>query len=366
MLTGETIAAAFVMLSCALTLQARYDAKTAQSGVLLALFAGLAAALAFLVKQSFVDAAVFAVVLLGLKCHKTWRLIVAGTIGVAIPLFVTAVWARSDQGPGLVRLWTALFRFRQRAFDILEDATSAAPVQRLHTLLLLFVVAGLAFLVAQVFVAALATTKRRSLRTAVVIMLIYGVVGVLLGASWWRHYLLQLVPVLALGTALATKGSARRVHTHHAATYAIAASLVSAVLGTSLVVMDKIGGYSEAAVADYLKQASTPSDSVVVAYGAPSIIERSGLTTPYRYSWSLPVRTRDPHLHTLVDTLEGSAAPTWLVEMGSFDWWGIDTPAFQEVRRDRYHWVATVCGHNIYLRNDLPRPLPAAPSCRAP
>jgi len=49
--------------------------------------------------------------------------------------------------------------------------------------------------------------------------------------------------------------------------------------------------------------------------------------------------------------------------MGSFDWWGIDTPDFQEVRRGRYHWVADVCGHNVYLRNDLPRELPPIPAC---
>jgi hypothetical protein len=362
-LTGETMAGAFVMLSCALTLQARYDAKTPQTGVLLALFAGVVAALACLVKQSFIDAGVFALVLLGLKLHKTWRLLVAGTIGVAIPLFVTTVWARSDEGPGLVRLWTAVVRFRQRAYAVVEDTTSTAPVEHPDLLLLLFVVAGMAFLGAQMLVAVLSVHARRSLRVAVVVMLAYGVAGVLLGGSWWRHYLLQLVPVLALGTAIATQRSAQRFRSHAATTYAVAASVVTAIVAAATHLNVTSGDLSDEAVADYLKAASEPTDSVIVAYGSPSIIQRSGLTTPYRYSWSLPIRGRDPHLTQLVATLEGPQAPTWLIEMGSFDWWQLDTPDFQEVRRARYHWVADVCGHNVYLRNDLPRDLPPSPVC---
>ena len=359
------MAGALVMVSCALTLQAKYDAESPQTGLLLALLAGMFAACAFLVKQSFVDAGLFAVVLLGVKTHKTWRLMVAGAVGVAIPLFVTAVWARSDEGPGLVRLWNALFRFRQRAYAIVEDASSAAPVQRLHTLLLLFVVAGVGFLVVQAVVASISVRKRRSLRIALVVMLAYGVAAMLLGGNWWRHYLLQLVPVLAMGTALATKRSARRLRTHYAATYVVAASVVTAIVGAAMVVTETIGVNSDEVVADYLRAASQPMDSVVVAYGTPNIIERSGLATPYRYAWSLPIRGRDPHLTQLVATLQGPDAPTWLVEMGSFDWWGIDTPAFQQVRRARYHWVADVCGHEVYLRNDLPRALPVHRPCSA-
>ncbi len=362
-LTGETIAGSFVLLSCALLLHATYDAKTPQAGILFALLAGVAASLAFLVKQSFVEAGVFGLVLLGLKVHKTWRLLIAGAVGVSIPLLVTAVWARSDEGPGLVRLWNAVFRFRQRAYTIIEDAGSTAPVERLHTLLSLFVVTGLVFLVAQVVVASLRVSERSNLRVALLVMLLYSVIAVLAGASWWKHYLLQLVPVVALGTALATKPAARRLVTHSAATYAVATSVVSGVIGIVLLYTGDIGPDSEEVVADYIKEASHPTDSVIVAYGTPSIIQRSGLTTPYRYSWSLPVRVRDPNLKHLVGTLNGPEAPTWLVEMGYFNWWGIDTPAFQQVRETRYHWVADICGHNVYLRNDAPRDLPQTPTC---
>ncbi|MEP6666420.1 MAG: hypothetical protein ABJA81_08240, partial [Nocardioidaceae bacterium] len=362
-MTGELIAGAFVMLSCALTLQAKYSTKSPQTGIVLAMLAGLTASLAFLVKQNFIDAGIFAFTLLGFNIHKTWRLVVAGAVGVAIPLLVTAIWARSGEGPGLVRLWHALFRFRHRAYDILEDATSAAPLDRLRWLLVLFLISGMVFLSWQLVVTCLKGGKRRTLRIALLVMWVYGVAGVLVGASWWRHYLLALVPVLAMGTALATKRSSRRLRTHYAATFAIAASVIAALLAGVDLVNDKVPGYSDQALAGYLRAASISGDSVFVAYGAPNIIEMSGLSTPYRYSWSLPMRGRDSHLKYLVDTLKGPYAPTWLVELGDFNWWQIDTAAFQAVRADRYHVVATVCGHDIYLRDDAVRTLPPAPSC---
>lgn len=362
-LTGELIAGAFVVLSCALTLQAAYGAQHPTTGTMLALLAGISAALAFLVKQNFVDAGLFALVLLGIKAHQTWRLLVAGAVGVAVPLIAAAVWASSGEGPGLAQLWRALFQFRQRALAIIEDASSEAPVQRLQILMLLFIFAGAAFLFAQMLVAVLRVSERRSLRIAMVVMAVYGVVGVLLGASWWRHYLLQLVPVIAMGAALATKGSARRIRTHYAATYAAVATVVTAVVTLGLFRVEPGLASSDEAVADYLRSASHNGDSVFVAYGRPNIIERSGLTTPYRYSWSLPIRGRDPGLDHLVDTLRGPQAPTWLVELGSFDWWRIDTPAFQRVRDDRYRYVGDVCGHGVYLRTDVTRPPPSNVSC---
>jgi hypothetical protein len=100
-----------------------------------------------------------------------------------------------------------------------------------------------------------------------------------------------------------------------------------------------------------------------VAYGAPDLIWKARLHTPYRYSWSLPMRGRDPHLTLLVRVLQGPEAPTWIVEIGDFDWWGIDTTAFREIRQRDYHVAATVCGHDIYLRNGVTRDKPPVPTC---
>jgi hypothetical protein len=362
-LTGEGIAGSLVLTSVAATLGAVYGdaSRTARLG--LAALGGLTAAMAVLTKQNFVDAALFAGVLLAGDLRRRWRLLVAFTAGLVVAAVATVGWAESDNGPGLSPLLVAMFRFRQRSIDVIEDATMAAPLHRLRILLVLFVVTGLAALAVQLVVAARRVEGVRTLRLAVGMWLAYDIVSIAAGASWWTHYLLQLTGVLAVGAALATRLPDRaRLH-RLPPMYAVGAALVAAVVGVALMLAGHAKNANDETVGDFLREASEPGDSVVVAYGAPSVIEQSGMTTPYRYSWSLPMRTRDPHLNRLVDVLSGPHAPTWLVEIGDFDWWGIDTPAFQAVRARAYRVVATVCGHDVYLRDGVERTLPAIPSC---
>jgi hypothetical protein len=192
---------------------------------------------------------------------------------------------------------------------------------------------------------------------------VYDLVSICVGASWWTHYLLQLTPVLAMGAALATKRSVGRFSTHAVIAYVTAFALVSAGVGIALGLTGHAKNRTERVVADYLGEAADRDDSVVLAYGSPEVIGQSGLTTPYRYSWSLPMRTRDPELTELVSVLRGPDAPTWLVEIGDFDWWGIDSPGFAAVRAERYRVVDTVCGHDIYLLDGVERELPPSPDC---
>jgi hypothetical protein len=138
---------------------------------------------------------------------------------------------------------------------------------------------------------------------------------------------------------------------------------VAVFVGLGVLLTNHATGRADQIVADFLGAASKPGDSVMLAYGAANVIQESGLTTPYKYSWSLPVRTRDPHLKEFVDILTGPTAPTWLVEIGKFNWWGLDTPEFRQARADDYRIVARVCGHDIYLRDGIRRTLPTAPSC---
>lgn len=362
-LTGETIASAYVMTSCALVIEATYGHRSTRIRILLALAAGILASLAFLTKQNFIEAGLFSAVLLGLRRRETWRLIAAGLAGIAIPLCITIVWARSPEGPGLSQLWVALFEFRQQSLSVIEGAGLAEPLQRLKWLVFLFFASGVFFLVCQLFIAAGKAGDRHSLRVALVVMVAYVVVSILVGASWWTHYLLQLGPVLAMGAALATRDHRAWLGGHAAASYTAIASTVVALFAVPSVASGRSDGMGDAIIGEYVHAASHAGDSIVVAYGAPNVIQLSGLTTPYEYSWSLPLRTRDPHLRQLVGVLNGGDAPTWLVEISDFDWWGIDTPQFQLARATRYRVVATVCGHDIYLRDGLGRALPPTPPC---
>jgi hypothetical protein len=72
---------------------------------------------------------------------------------------------------------------------------------------------------------------------------------------------------------------------------------------------------------------------------------------------------RDPELTHLTSLLKTSQAPTWLVEAGDFDWWGLDTPEFREMRDNRYTIVGQICGRDVFLRTDSPRALPPPPDC---
>ncbi len=326
-LTGETIAGTLVMASCVMVLEATYGHRPPRTGILLAVMAGLLISLAFLAKQNFLDAGIFAAILFAVKPHKTWRLMVAVAVGLVIPLVITAAWAASDQGPGLTALWVAVFRFRQRSLGVIEAESLASPVHRLELLGLLVLASGIAVLVWQLIGAARKADYGRSLRIALTVMVGYDALSILAGASWWSHYLLQPTAVLSMGATLATRRRpARSGDGHGPQTFAAAASVLAAVVGVAIMVSGNLESDDEQVVGDYLRSASHRGDSVVVAYGAPNVIERSGLTTPYRYSWSLPVRTRDPDLKELVSVLDGPRAPTWLVEIGSFDWWGLATP----------------------------------------
>jgi hypothetical protein len=362
-LTGECIAGTFVMASCALLLEATYGQVTRKWGTGLAVASGILAALAFLSKQNFLDAGVFAFALLIVQPRQTWRLILGFGAGVAIPVLATLSWVVSDDGPGLYRMWVAMFRFRQRSITVIEDASLAAPLERLRWLIVLAVVTGLVSLAWQTVAAARKSAGSHRVRIALVVMLAYVIFSIAAGASWWTHYLLQLGSVLAMGAALASQRPLPTWRRHGPATVLAIASVVGAGVGVHQMSQGTLASQDDQQVADFLKSASEPGDSVVLAYGSPNIIEESGLTTPYRYAWSLPVRTRDGKLRLLVETLEGPNAPTWLVEIGNFNWWELDTPEFETARHDYYRLFANVCGHDVYIHVGDSRERPATPAC---
>lgn len=362
-LTGEGVAVALVLSSMALTIYARYESHDRRLAIAAAFAAGFLASTAFLTKQSFLEAGIFAGVLLGVHLRRTWRLAVAGSIGLLTPLLVTAVWAQTDEGPGLIRMWHALYRFRTRSNEVIHNQSMTAPLHRLHWLIIFFITTGMVLAVWQAVAAAIRYRRSRpELGLAGLVTLGYGVFAIAFGASWWSHYLLQLVPVCALGTAFAAVHQ-RSLRPRVITTIVAACAIFAGVDGGWRFITEGEPGHQEIAVGDWLKAASEPGDSVVLAYGSPNVIERSGLSTPYRYIWSLPVRARDAKLKLMVSTLEGSDAPTWLVEIGDFNWWQLDTPAFQAVRKEKYHVVANVCGHDVYLHDGLTREVSQPVKC---
>jgi 4-amino-4-deoxy-L-arabinose transferase-like glycosyltransferase len=362
-LTSECVAGAFVMVSCALVLQAMYGGRPRHEAILMAFAAGVCASLAFLSKQNFIDAGVFAAVLLCIESYRAWRLLVSGLVGLVVPLVATVIWANSQDGPGMSRFWVAIFQFRKHSLRVIEHGNLDPPLLRLRYLVVLFFATGIFFLMCQLLLAVRGSQSGYALRIALVVLLLYDFLSVLAGASYWSHYLLQFSPVLGMGAALATRRKHRWLGGHAAPSYAVVASLVAASVGLVLTASGHTSSAKDKVVADFLHESSDPGDSIMTAYGSANVIQMSGLSTPYRYSWSLPIRARDPDLTEFVRILDGDHPPTWLVEMGKFDWWGLDNPQFQQARARRYHLVANVCGHDIYLLDGLARRMPKAPAC---
>jgi hypothetical protein len=361
--TGEKVGGTFVLISCALTLEAWRGARSARTSLWLAVAAGSTAACAFLIKQNFIDAGLFAAVLLLLHAKQAWRLLVAGAVGLIVPIGLTVVWAASSWGPGFGDLWEAIVLFRQDASDVLAVSGLTATDRRADELLMFSFSTGIVVVIICFLVEAWQLRGEWRLGTAIAVMLAYGVAAVWFGGSYWTHYLLALIPALVLAAAFASCASRPRLDARWVAAVVALCGLASLVGGMVKVIKGDTPREEITITGDWLAEAAEPGDTVFVAYGAANMIHRSGLDPVYPYSWSLPIRVRDPELTRLTALVESPEAPTWIIEAGDFDWWGLDTPEFRRLRDVRYTFVDEICGHGVYLRNDSPRELPPTPDC---
>ena len=363
---GELLAAPLLMASCTFTLMALRHIRSALQARWTAL-AGFIGAAAVLVKQNLVDALVFAVVLVvasvvagSLSRRKAVRILGWGAAGASVPILVTAVWA-AGTAPGVSGLWYAMYGFRADAAQVVFSQNFNAPLSRLVILLGATVVSGLAVMVALYVVCSWLQLRRGDPFTvAVTAMLVVGGVGVALGASYWAHYLIGLVPVLCLAVAsLAGQPSGRRRLALGTVTLAAASGVVAAIIAAGLTVPSRT---TETALAQLLSSAGHSSDSVVITYGHPNVIEQSGLSPGYPYLWSLPMRVLDPQLDLLTRTVSSPTAPTWVVQWEGFNSWGIDADnRLATAVSRRYRQVATVCGVAVLLRHGRTRSLPSEP-----
>jgi hypothetical protein len=353
---GELLGAPLVMVCCALTLLAlRRPGVWPWLGAL----AGVAGTSALLVKQNLADGLVFAFVVLVTSrlFHRrtdATRVLVGGVVGIAAVTTAVLTWAWVS-GVGLGQLAFTLYGFRAAADAVIGSGDTSRPLQRAAFLGAVAVLSGVAALLVLL---ARGTTRRLPRRDplayAVLAMAVYGVIGIVAGGSYWTHYLIELVPALSLGAAMA---GGRRVLLG-----VVTAAVLAAGVGVALGARTGRPEATATTTARVLREASRPGDGVVVTYGHANLVEASGLATPYPYLWSLPLRVRDPHLTHLTRLLGGRRAPTWVVEYDGFDSWGIDESGrLASSVRKHYEPAATVCGHLVWLHDGRPRTLPRRP-----
>ncbi|WP_459968230.1 hypothetical protein [Nocardioides pyridinolyticus] len=335
----------------------------------LAFAAGLAAMTAVGLKQNLAAGLVFAAALLLTgavtgRVGGALRLGLAALAGAAVPVLVTVAWANAE-GIHLGELWYAAYGFRADAAHVIADEVPDAPERRA----LLLLVIAVATMLLPVLAGLVAHFRELwaddpPLLAGTLAVVAVDLVALLLGGSYWRDYLLPLVPGAVLCVALLAgreSPGGRRMRVLVVAAVLSAAAATACWLTWSLTGQQQL---DEVRTGDALAEAAEPADTLVVFGGRADLQDASGLRSPYPYLWSLPMRTRDPGYAELRALLAGPDAPTWLVEWVDFDaWTDAGVPRLEKVVRERYVEHGTTCtGQPVYLLRGQERPT-VQPDC---
>jgi hypothetical protein len=207
-------------------------------------------------------------------------------------------------------------------------------------------------------VAGIATLRaQRGIRPALAAWLAAGVVGVTLGGSYWPHYVIQLMPVAAVGAgALLSRRPALGV-------VGLCVLAIPAAYGTlNLARTDENDSYQRDAVTAgrYVHLRAEPGQTAYVLYARVNELYYTGLLSPFPYHWALMLRAT-PHVGARLRALLTSPRrPTWVLGWDSPNSYGMSGHGATAALLTRhYRVVARVCGHRILLERGAPsRPPP--------
>ncbi|MGZ5414230.1 MAG: hypothetical protein ACXWDC_03970 [Aeromicrobium sp.] len=357
---GELLASPFLAWSIAATVAA-LRAAGARRGGLLAIGAGASAMAAVLIKQNLADAFVFGLVTVALAWHwgeitrrRGARILLGAIGGVVVTAGVVALMT-SLHGTSLRGVFEATYPFRIEAGRVMAAGGRQHAVPRLLGLLVAGAISGLAILMVASAWGAATRRLRGAVSWGLIAAIVFAAASVAIGANYWRHYLIELVVPIAIviGVLVARNQP-------HLRPIVVTVAVVSAASWAIWL------GFSGSPIGEPLGRtiaaSAAPTDTIVVAYGHADVVESSGLSSPYRYLWSLPVKTLDPRLQELDRVLSGPHAPTWFVTWNRVRSWGLDSATVQAVVRRDYRPVDRICGHTVYLRKGATRPELRAPT----
>ncbi len=362
-LNGEIIAAVLVSLAM---LGIVHAVKGGRGWRWSALAAGLAAAAALLVKQNFADGFVFIGVyaLLSLRGRVELRgrflALVGWTVGGAlVPIAASLAWASSHGGIGALAY--AMYGFRLDASRLIGETGGSAVSGRLSAMVSASISSFLLPLVLCVLLAALSRLRRfEPLAMALLAAFVTEIVGVVGGGNYWLHYLIGIIPTVALAAGLvAARTGVRSLLVKLVAGAAVISSVAGIPFGAAA---DARGSQQVAAVGTWLHDSRVPGDTLTTLYTHASINYLADMRPAYPYSWSLPLRVRDPQLALLTSTLSGPNAPTWVLGWDRMDTWGLDARGnLSRALKVHYRQVATVCGKTVWLHDGVTRNLATTP-----
>ncbi len=351
---GELLAVPFVALGVRLAVEALESADPLAARAA-ALGTGVAAVLAVLVKQNFADVVVFALVcwLVGWRTRRlTGRtvrdLVALAGVGVVVGYAVVMLWAMAH-GTSPLGIYEATYPFRVHAGRLLMDAASEQTDVRLSRLLESTLLSGAVLVVLSFLAVAARRTGQVAVVCAIAVTGIFASVSIAAGGSYWLHYLIELVPVVALAAGALT-ASAPRFTT--GLTALVATSALVAQTATVLHPAPDPGSV----VGHALATSAQPGDTVLSAFGDADILQVTGMSSPYPYLWSLPSRTLDPDMVLLRGVLAGPEAPTWIVVRGRHTLGRLQEHGVADLVDTRYRPVAEICSRTVYLQRGILRP----------
>jgi len=355
---GEMLAAPFVSWSIALTL---YALLRAPWRVPAAIGAGVLAVCALSIKQSVIEAFVFALALgLAMIVQRrdsrgvVVRMVAWGALGAVLTLVAVLLGAEA-RGTSPSDLFDAVIRFRAEAGEVIRSSASDATPLRLLVMMGTWTVSGLG--AATVLTVWQGTRRKDPLLLATSATLLCSLVIALFGGSYWAHYLIQMVPAASLGIGLLAGRLPQRLM-RRLAIATVTLTLANLVWSVGFQPDDNGQQHT---IGTWLREARKPGDTGVVTFGQPNVLYEAHMSSPYIYLWSLPVRTRDPHLRELAAVMASPQRPTWVINWSGLNSWGIEPGRTEPLLRDGYRKVATICGRSIWLLTTQTRTLPAVP-----
>jgi hypothetical protein len=328
--------------------------------------AGALAATALLMKQSFGDALVAGTVALGAgkALGVTWRetgrragAYLAGVVAVAAGL---VLWTLLS-GTSVHDVWYAMFGFRLDSVAPLVSHGFASHLSKLGAPLL---ASGLAVAGGFAVMGVARLSERPLVRVTLGAWLAAAVAGILLGGSYYPHYLIALVPFAAAGAASVFRR--RRL----VGALAVAAIASPTAMNAALVARsDSADSFQQAAVTigEYIRDRSRPSDTAYVMYAMVNTLYYAGLRDPYPYNWSLMLRAVPGAQQRLRGLLASPRRPTWIVRAEWPHEFGLDrNGTTKRLLARHYRTVANVCGSELLLaRGARVGPAPADDRCPA-
>jgi hypothetical protein len=325
--------------------------------------AGVLAAAALLVKQSFGDALVAGLVALaagkalGWSWRETARRAGAYFAGVAAVLVGLVTWALVTH-TSAAAVWYAMFGFR---IDSVSVLVNNGLESRLSTLGSPLLDSGLGLAVVFALVAIVRLRDRPIVRITFAAWIAAAVVGILLGGSYWPHYLIELVPGAAAGAAVMF-----RRYRLVGALAVTAIALPTVIHSVDAARNDSADSFQQAVVTigDYISDRSRPNDTAYVMYAKVNALYYAGLRDPYPYNWSLMVRAVPGAEQRLRTLLASPQRPTWIVRAEGPHGFGLDRSGVtKRLLAQHYGTAGTVCGTRILLARGA-RVLPPPPSGR--